>query len=197
MNPTLVLNADAQPLSVMPLTTLSWEDAITQWYKGDVEILEYYDDWEVHSPSITVTLPAVVMLREYKPITRNVKFSRYNVFLRDDFICQYCGFDANHDHSLLTFDHVVPRKLGGKTSWNNVVASCESCNLKKGHKTLKESGYKLNKTIRKPEYYELVRKIKNMPVKIPHKSWINYLDWDSDRIILSENSNRSLRQARS
>ena len=72
-------------------------------------------------------LPSVVSLKTYIRPTRNPAFTRFNVFLRDRFECQYCGDDDD-----LTFDHVIPRSRGGRTTWDNVVAACAPCNLSKG-----------------------------------------------------------------
>ena len=72
-------------------------------------------------------LPSVVSLKTYIRPSRRPAFTRFNVFLRDEFECQYCG-----DPNDLTFDHVVPRSKGGRTTWENVVTACSPCNLTKG-----------------------------------------------------------------
>jgi 5-methylcytosine-specific restriction endonuclease McrA len=80
----------------------------------------------------------------------------------------------------LTFDHVVPRKLGGVTSWENVVAACAPCNLRKGSKTLRESGMKLRQTPRRPDA-ELLRNLgRRFPPNHLHESWLDYLYWDTE-----------------
>ena len=137
---TLVLNPWMQPHRVA-----NWQDAITLLVKGAIDVVEEYDE-TVSSPSTTFNIPAVVRLK--KPVSafkKGVKFSRINIFTRDGFACQYCGVrKAMKD---LNYDHVVPRILGGKTVWENIVTSCYPCNARKGHKTLEQAGMHL---IRKP-----------------------------------------------
>ena len=79
-------------------------------------------------------LPSVVSLKTYVKPSTNPAFTRFNVFLRDRFSCQYCG--ARDD---LTFDHLLPRSRGGHTTWDNVVAACSPCNLRKGNLTPAEA----------------------------------------------------------
>jgi 5-methylcytosine-specific restriction endonuclease McrA len=106
---------------------------------------------------------------------KRVAFTRFNLFLRDEFSCQYCGGKGD-----LTFDHVVPRAKGGITSWENVVAACSRCNLRKGSKSLRQSGLSLRKPPRQPGAEEL----RNMGRKFPpghlHDSWLDYLYWDAE-----------------
>ena len=80
----------------------------------------------------------MVALKQYVPQNRRPPFTRFNVFLRDGFSCQYCGH--SQPASDLTFDHVVPRSRGGRTSWDNVVAACTRCNLAKGNQLPRECG---------------------------------------------------------
>ena len=124
--PALVLNADFRPLSYFPLSLWPWQEAVKAVFLGRVNIVSEYDRL-VHSPSLTMRLPSVVSLKEYIPTARRPAFTRFNVFLRDRFTCQYCGRRSPAEG--LTFDHVVPKSRGGKTTWSNVVAACEPCNL--------------------------------------------------------------------
>ena len=125
-HPALVLNADYRPLSYYPLSLWSWQDAVKAAYMDRVDIVAEYDTI-VRSPTTEIRIPSVVVLRDYVKPQKRVAFTRFNLFLRDGFQCQYCGSKGD-----LTFDHVVPRKSGGVTSWENVVAACSKCNLKKG-----------------------------------------------------------------
>ena len=124
--PALVLNADYRPLSYYPLSVWSWQDAVKAVYMDRVEVVAEYDH-AVHSPSFEMRLPSVISLKEYVQQDRAPAFTRFNLFLRDGFKCAYC-----HATDDLTFDHVIPRSKGGKTTWENIVTACSPCNLRKG-----------------------------------------------------------------
>ena len=131
--PVLVLNADFRPLSYYPLSLWSWQDAVKAVFLDRVNIVANYDH-AVHSPSFEMNLPSVVSLKSFVQPTTHPAFTRFNVFLRDRFSCQYCGSPDD-----LTFDHVVPRSRGGQTTWENVVAACSPCNLRKGNMTMEQA----------------------------------------------------------
>lgn len=175
MSDTLILNADGLPLSVVPLSTLNWQAAIKLQFLENAEVLAYYGDWEVHSPSTTLEVPSVLMLREYVKVARGVKFSKANVLLRDDHKCQYCGVKSEDLKTPLTLDHVVPRFHGGKTRWENVVAACSECNLEKAHFTVMKPKCG---TPKRPDYFQLVAKSMQMPIEVPHESWMDFTGWD-------------------
>ena len=88
--PVLVLNADFRPLSYYPLSLWSWQDAIKAVFLDRVNIVEHYDR-AVHSPSFEMQLPSVVSLKSFVKPTTHPAFTRFNVFLRDRFVCQYCA----------------------------------------------------------------------------------------------------------
>ena len=104
--PALVLNADFRPLSYFPLSLWSWQEAVKAVFLDRVNIVSQYDR-VVRSPTFEMRLPSVIALKDYVPSARRPAFTRFNVFLRDRFTCQYCG-----DREELTFDHVVPRSRG-------------------------------------------------------------------------------------
>ena len=135
--PALVLNADYRPLSYFPLSLWPWQEAVKAAWLDRVEIVAEYDD-VVRSPSTVIRIPSVVVLKDYVKPRKRVAFTRFNLFLRDEFCCQYCGAKGE-----LTFDHVIPRAAGGVTSWENVVAACSPCNLRKGSKSLRQIGFQL------------------------------------------------------
>jgi 5-methylcytosine-specific restriction endonuclease McrA len=104
-----------------------------------------------------------------------VAFTRFNLFLRDEFRCQYCGTKGD-----LTFDHVVPRASGGVTSWENVVAACSPCNLRKGSRSLRQCGMSLRKPPRRPVSEQLHNVGRKFPPNHLHESWMDFLYWDAE-----------------
>lgn len=170
----LVLNADFRPLSYYPLSLWPWQEAVKAVWLDRVNIVAEYEE-KVHSPSTEIRIPSVVVLKDYVKPQKRVAFTRFNLFLRDEFRCQYCG--ARND---LTFDHIVPRARGGITSWENVVAACATCNLRKGAKSLKRSGLTLRRSPRQPQAEELRNKGRKFPPGYLHESWLDFLYWDSE-----------------
>lgn len=172
--PALVLNADYRPLSYYPLSLWSWQDAIKAIFLDRVNVLSHYDR-RVSSPSFQMKLPSVVCLKTYVKPARHPAFTRFNVFLRDRFSCQYCGTRED-----LTFDHVVPRSRGGLTTWENVVAACSPCNLKKGGQMPDDCGMHPAQEPFPPTVHDLHRNGRLFPPNYLHDSWIDYLYWDSE-----------------
>jgi 5-methylcytosine-specific restriction endonuclease McrA len=173
-NPALVLNADYRPLSYFPLSLWSWQDAIKATFLDRVVIVAEYDTL-VHSPSISMKLPSLVVLRDYVKPSRYPAFTRFNLFLRDEFTCQYCGSRGE-----MTFDHVLPRSRGGRTVWENVVAACGRCNLRKGNLTVRQAGMTLNRLPRRPSSAELQNQGRKFPPNHLHDSWMDFLYWDAE-----------------
>ena len=169
MADTLVLNADGQPISLIPPSTINWKEAITYLWLDKVNVLEWYDDWVVRSSSWETRVPAVIMLKEMYRRKRNPRFSRYNVYLRDMFTCQYCI--TQFPQSKLTLDHVLPLSKGGKTAWDNIVTACYKCNNDKDcHTHIKPKTMPYQ-----PDYYELANKRKQIDFDIRHPSWEAFL----------------------
>lgn len=171
--PTLVLNADFRPLSYFPLSTWGWETTIHHVFKDRVDVLVEYEDVVIRSPSTSMKLPSVVALRDYQPGKKHVPFTRFNLFLRDDFRCQYCRGRFKVED--LTFDHVVPRSSGGKTTWDNIVAACRPCNAMKADR---RDMLPLRKPF-KPNVYSLQEAGRRFPPKFLHNSWNDFLYWDT------------------
>lgn len=175
--PALVLNADFRPLSYYPLSVWSWQEAVRAVFLDRVSVLNEYDT-EVHSPNVTMRLPSVIALREYIPTSRRPAFTRFNVFLRDSFRCQYCGCRRpTHD---LTFDHVIPRSRGGRTTWENVVTACGPCNLRKANFLPREIHMYPSIAPSQPTSWELQLHGRAFPPDSLHQSWRDYLYWDSE-----------------
>jgi len=172
--PALVLNADYRPLSYYPLSLWAWQDAVKAVFLDRVNIVSNYDR-VVHSPSLDFTLPSVVSLKTYVKPARYPAFTRFNLFLRDRFTCQYCGSKDD-----LTFDHVLPRSRGGKTTWENVVTACSPCNLRKGGKLPREIRmYPALEPVR-PTVNALHSNGRLFPPNYLHESWQDYLYWDTE-----------------
>ena len=175
--PALVLNADFRPLSYFPLSLWPWQEAVKAVFLRRVDIVSEYDD-VVHSPSMAMRLPSVISLKHYVPMTRRPAFTRFNVFLRDRFSCQYCG--GAYQAEILTFDHVVPRSRGGRTTWDNVVTAYTDCNLTKGNRLLRESGMRLRAEPYQPTTHQLQQNGRAFPPDYLHESWADFLYWDSE-----------------
>ena len=170
--PALVLNADYRPLSYYPLSIWCWQDSIKSVFLDRVSIVSYYDR-VIRSPSFSMKLPSVIALKSFVKPQSNPNFTRFNVFLRDKFTCQYCGSNKE-----LTFDHLLPRSKGGKTNWDNVVTACSSCNVQKGGRLFENSGMVLAQRPYRPSTEDLHKNGKNFPPDYMHKSWMDYLYWD-------------------
>ncbi len=172
--PALVLNADFRPLSYYPLSLWSWQETVKAVFLDRVNIVSEYET-TVRSPNFEIRLPSVVSLKTYVKPALYPAFTRFNVFLRDRFSCQYCG--DKHD---LTFDHVVPRARGGMTKWENVLTACAPCNLKKGSQSLQAAGMKPFQAPYRPTVFELHRNGRLFPPNYLHESWMDYLYWDTE-----------------
>lgn len=164
----LLLNYDYSPVSI-----ITWQRAVSMWVTDKVEIVEEYHDDEIRSVNFAMKCPAVVRLVSYvrSKMIRKIKFSRTRLYARDDYECQYCLAKPGIKH--LTMDHVVPRFHGGKTTWENIVTACRSCNYKKANKILENSGLKLKKIPRKPSVAEYVSYRFSGPVV--NDLWSDYL----------------------
>ena len=167
---TLLLNADAQPVSLLPLSIVNWQEAIRYMVLDKVDVMSWYDDWIVRSARWETRVPAIIMLREYQKPKTTSRLSKRNVFLRDLYICQYCG--TNVTDSTATLEHVHPVSQGGKTIWTNLSTACKPCNYKKGAHVGK---MKPAKVPHKPDFWELAEKRRQMGWNYQHPSWADYL----------------------
>lgn len=177
--PALVLNADFTPVSVHPLSVWGFERTLRNFLKDRVTPLDYYNA-TLRSPSFEYKPPSVVALKQYVKRPNRVIFSRMNIFLRDNFTCQYCA--KRFPPSQLTFDHVIPRSKGGGTNFENIVAACQECNVRKGDTydmvPIREP--------RKPAYREIARA--SPPNVNFHETWLDWLYWSG---VLEQNPAKS------
>ena len=170
--PCLILNADYQPLSYFPLSLWSWQDAVKAVFLDRDNVVDFYEQ-AVRSPSFEMQMPSVVALKDYVPQNRTPAFTRFNLFLRDGFECVYCSSSDD-----LTFDHLIPRRLGGITSWTNIVAACSACNLKKGGRLPKDAHMHPAVQPFQPNMHQLQAQGRRFPPNHLHKTWLDYLYWD-------------------
>jgi len=189
---TLILTKEYSPHKIV-----SWDRALMMLFQGKIRVVEEYMGDEHIAGTIEaarqgdfknvvqalgtrvepgkdlkIRVPSVAsLIRAVGSVKRGVKFSRINVFTRDGFKCQYCG--ARKKMVELNYDHVVPRHLGGRTVWENIVTSCYPCNSEKANRTPEQAGMKLRKRPYKPKTLPMVGPRfdpKEMPV-----NWIPYV----------------------
>lgn len=175
--PALVLNADFRPLSYFPLSLWSWQDAIKAIFRDSVTVISEYER-VVRSPSWVIKLPSVIALKDYIPNNRAPAFTRFNVFLRDQWICQYCGDQFKTPD--LTFDHVIPKSKGGRTTWENIVTACQGCNTLKGNKEPEVCGMHPRTRPYRPSIHQLQSNGRSFPPNFLHQSWGDFLYWDTE-----------------
>jgi 5-methylcytosine-specific restriction endonuclease McrA len=164
---SLLLNASYEPMRIV-----SWQRALILWFQEKAEILEYHQIF-ARSVRSSFQLPSILRLKNYvRPRHSNaVRFCRENVYIRDEFTCQYCL--QRFATSMLTLDHVVPASKMGKKTWSNVVTACRNCNQKKGNKTPDQAGMPLKTQPKAPAWLPTVG-LDLKPEKVP-SSWKQYL----------------------
>lgn len=164
---SLLLNASYEPMRIV-----SWQKALVLWFQDKVEVLEYHPTF-ARSVRSSFQLPSILRLKTYVRPRRNetIRFCRENVYIRDNFTCQYCGEQGAP--KLLTLDHVVPASMQGKKSWTNVVTACRDCNQEKADRTPKEAGMPLLTEPRAPTWLPVVA-VELKPGQVP-STWLQYL----------------------
>ena len=174
----LLLNADAQPLSYLPLSTISWQNAVKAMFAEKIHVIRNYEGRFLRSANLSIPMPSVVMLNTYHRQPSQAKFTRRNVYIRDDYQCQYCGDNFGYDD--LTLDHVIPKSKGGKLGWTNTVSACGPCNVKKGSKLIKPIN-----TPYKPTWHQINNSSKYYPLTVPDEGWQYFLNWPQELIKLT------------
>ena len=166
---TLVLDT-----AYIPVARVHWQRAVTLLFMGKVEVVEEYEDKEIKSVTFSIKLPSIVrFIRALKSKRRAIKFSRENVFARDHGKCQYCGVRLARPEA--TYDHVIPRAQGGKTTWDNVVICCVPCNRTKGNRTPAQAGMTLLSTPVRPKKLPDHVRVTVMWRKGDPESWLQWL----------------------
>lgn len=171
MDRTLLLNSTFEPLKI-----ISWQRAITLLTQGKVEVIDFHDR-EVRGVAVSFRLPSILRLLKLVRVrraSREVRFSRANIYRRDKYTCQYCGTRAAAEE--LTFDHVVPQVQGGQATWQNIVTACLACNNRKGGRTPREAGMRLIRQPVKPAWMPVVTL--RLGIRTAPMSWRDYLYWN-------------------
>jgi 5-methylcytosine-specific restriction endonuclease McrA len=146
----LLLNATFEPMAVVGLRR-----AVGLVFLDKAETIET-NGVVLHSPTTAIKAPSVIRLVYFvNPAKRRIKFNRKNVLRRDGFRCQYCGAAG----TALTIDHVIPIALGGKHTWENVVACCHRCNNAKADRTPSEARMKLRARPKEPAFLPYLQKV--------------------------------------
>ncbi len=172
MEHTLVLNATYEPINIV-----TWKRALRLLCQGKVEVLAEYDR-EIHCISFTIRMPSVLRLLRYVKIRkrfRHVKFSRANIYARDNHTCQYCGNRCSTEN--LTFDHIIPVAMGGGKTWDNIVTCCIDCNHKKGGSTPEEAGMRIIRKPKEPEWAPTMLHI-TIGIRSAPQTWRDYFYWN-------------------
>ncbi len=153
-----------------------------------------YEDWRdfsvatdgafsfVHGINYRIAIPPIILLAFYDEMPhKDVKFTRENIYERDKNTCQYCGKTV--DRSQLNLDHVIPRHLGGKTTWDNIVCSCKKCNTRKANRTPQQARMSL---IRKPKKTVWRPYLDFNLDRVPHEVWKHFIDMSYWNVELGE-----------
>lgn len=158
----LVLNQNYEAMSVCDVRR-----AIVLIYLGKAEVIEQASSF-VHSVSVSMHFPLVVRIVMYVKIPlKRIVLSRKNIIKRDGHICQYCG----GGDPPMTVDHIIPKNMGGKDTWENLVCACAKCNGKKGHRTPENAHMQLFRKPKKPNHLMFIRNF----VGVQNEKWKPYL----------------------
>lgn len=136
------------------------------------------DEDLIHAPGFQFKVPAVIVLQHYQRCPpRTVRFNRRNIYVRDRFRCQYCGSVPGREQ--LTIDHVVPRSKGGRSTWNNVVVACISCNSSKGDRLPSECGMVPRVAPKRPSWFSAFRMVPGERERSSWEHFINASQWET------------------
>jgi len=135
------------------------------------------DDEVIRTPTRAIRIPKVIQLIHYDRLpSREVRFTRRNIFYRDRNRCQYCGGIFRQKD--LNLDHVVPLSRGGKSTWDNVVCACVPCNTRKGDRTPEEAGMRMVRRPKKPAGHPMLRATWIGPCPDEWKTYLDEAYWN-------------------
>lgn len=179
---TLVLNADMEPISLLPIEHIPVEDAVTRVLNGTCVVVDEYDR-AIKTPTLRMNWPSVIMRKDflradYKQI---MGMTNTNLYYRDHGVCAYCSTPLTI--SGMTVDHVRPKSHAGHRQWENLVAACAACNSAKGN-NMPVGEWRPKHRQYAPTYWQLLVNRKKFPITLPHESWVPYVLWDSDILVV-------------
>tara|TARA_Y100000287_G_scaffold182074_1_gene179049 strand:- start:1337 stop:1852 length:516 start_codon:yes stop_codon:yes gene_type:complete len=156
--------------SYRPIQVIDWTEAFNMVFSGRANVVEYKQDCFVHSVSEKFQVPSVIAINRYVKKARvNLRVTRKNLFLRDNYICQYC--DKRFTKGELTIDHVTPKSAGGPKTWENIVTACRKCNQKKADKLPREANMFPTNPPRTPSAKMFVNIVQNVD-----ECWKKYIE---------------------
>lgn len=139
--------------------------------------VERHGNQFIATPNFRILVPEVILLTGFaKMPPRTVKFNRRNIYLRDNYTCQYCGVRPAKEE--LTIDHIIPRSRGGKSTWENIVLACQSCNAKKGNRLLQDTPMKLLKQPKRPHWLSTLRHTLRGPERPIWQKFVDQAYWE-------------------
>jgi 5-methylcytosine-specific restriction endonuclease McrA len=178
---TLVLSPAYEPIN-----QITWQEAVVALFgpRGDnIEVVETYEDRDIRSVTFSIKMPAVIRYISGRCIKkRGVRFSRENVYTRDKGRCQYCNLAVKRPEA--TYDHVVPRTLGGQTRWENIVIACVDCNQRKGGRTPDQARMRLVATPVRPKHLPETLRLTftRATVPMPWRQWLRNVAYWHDEL---------------
>ena len=163
----LKLDQAYKPVEIVP-----WTEAMRLIYLEKAEIVEVYEGEFIRSVNKNYPAPCIIRVTNGVEKNRKLRFSRENVYRRDDYTCQYCGTQFSVED--LTLDHVIPASRGGRKSWENIVTACTWCNGKKADKPLEQFNMKLLRRPTKPrDSLRMILRISDHDPRI----WLDYITY--------------------
>lgn len=166
---SLLLNSSYEPMRIV-----SWQKALILWFQDKVEILEYHAVF-ARSMRTSYQMPSVLRLKSYvKPRASGaIRFCRENVYIRDNYTCQYCGYRLSSKN--LTLDHVIPASKNGKKNWTNVVSACRQCNQRKANRTPHTANMPLLNEPKMPSWLPTKDFKFQLEIEKAPANWLEYL----------------------
>ena len=185
-----MLDALALNVAGIPMDIISWKKAVTLWALGRAEILSAYENQFIRSPSFSLRAPSVVQCFDIKSMPRNfthvLPFTRRNLYSRDGGRCIYCAQKVSFSN--FTIDHVIPRSLGGRTAWENVVVACMGCNNRKGNRRPRPGDLNMLHQPFAPRLTHAAPRnlVEKLSFRAPPVAWSAYIYWRIVRAAATE-----------